>query len=1044
MSFESVYRSRQGVGEITKISDFIGSLVIKNQYEANKAETSESLYEYIKYHGAYTKTDNFTDYALEDRRLYKDFAYGYLKTINKSYPFDKAILTTITEFRIDTLNKRLEIKDPLITDYLTALRLARIYMYDEKNLYYRQFLGKPSPLNEPIWVINKDAGIDGFTKVEDLSSPPIPTYIYYSKDPNSVENNFIPIGQLTSWTKIDEETGNEVPIADEFYFLNYIKIEEISDKDTTPLTYNFYILQNHIAEIIKDHPDEYYLRFIGLGFTPFYLRSLENYSIIKYDNTVLSNTELFYFFKAYDKAKKQVVLDYINGFDSKQPLYNLLMIQNLLYYTVINYSNSYIERYSVGIYTRENCDDILSSYGYDSLINVSDLSIKQRIVRNLNELISNKGNNYILEIILNKILQDPNVELKRYYLEKKYRVKDTDASIDIDTTKGLENSISLVFREVPALSIQDSHSSADKYRDYDQFVDNDDMWGGITPNDSNDVKITKKEYIKKKLISSNFSSILTKYITLTRTIDIQESQRSLRDMIYMMLKYINEYYSDEFFKLKINFDKYSVTPAGLFAALCWTQQMKNSKNLISDSGLEAEDVVQNNRFEDADVICYDECVITSSVVFRKMGLLSVDINNIENNMIIINGKPVKVMDISPEIASWKVIDFIKENPDLFVELLKDIDIDGTTIPTARFTDVKLMNGVVSEKGVLTMEEAPKDGFKHLVDYNEQLDDFLVHFRYYENGEQLGEITSKTTFAELVMDYKNQYPNLIDKITKKLQKSYDFREFQAWQYMLQQSRTNNSIGFIFKGYHRFTDFLDYVESNGLIDYLNTVIPVRNGRYKLSDVILAQNEINTAFKTWVTDSFSTLVYSGSMNDDGTVNTSNDSSFVNDMKLLFDEFLSVFSQLYSVDYDYSFGGGAETGGLYLQLFYNPISTLVKDSYYDKIGIYGGLKSNSEDNFEDKIELKHTYSTEKTDSFYDNVNNNVEIDGDDNVILDDQFKYEASTHMGESFYDKIGVTEKTNIHAADYIEDSMKLRGILTITTSSGEKKVYYEKDN
>ena len=66
--------------------------------------------------------------------------------------------------------------------------------------------------------------------------------------------------------------------------------------------------------------------------------------------------------------------------------------------------------------------------------------------------------------------------------------------------------------------------------------------------------------------------------------------------------------------------------------------------------------------------------------------------------------------------------------------LKDIDIDGTTIPTARFTDVKLMNGVVSEKGVLTMEEAPKDGFKHLVDYNEQLDDFLVHFRYYENGE----------------------------------------------------------------------------------------------------------------------------------------------------------------------------------------------------------------------------------------------------------------------------------------------------------------------
>ena len=33
MSFESVYRSRQGAREIEKIAKFIGSLVIKNEYE---------------------------------------------------------------------------------------------------------------------------------------------------------------------------------------------------------------------------------------------------------------------------------------------------------------------------------------------------------------------------------------------------------------------------------------------------------------------------------------------------------------------------------------------------------------------------------------------------------------------------------------------------------------------------------------------------------------------------------------------------------------------------------------------------------------------------------------------------------------------------------------------------------------------------------------------------------------------------------------------------------------------------------------------------
>lgn len=56
-SFESVYRSEQGVAEIEKIYNFLMGLIIKNKYEANAAETSESASEYFKYYGAYTKTD---------------------------------------------------------------------------------------------------------------------------------------------------------------------------------------------------------------------------------------------------------------------------------------------------------------------------------------------------------------------------------------------------------------------------------------------------------------------------------------------------------------------------------------------------------------------------------------------------------------------------------------------------------------------------------------------------------------------------------------------------------------------------------------------------------------------------------------------------------------------------------------------------------------------------------------------------------------------------------------------------------------------------
>lgn len=1057
MSFESVYRSRQGVIELTKVADFMGSLVIKNEYEARKAETSESLYEYIKYHGAYTATDSFSDYTLEDRNKYKSTVYMYIISVIREYEFNEAILNTITNYRTSTLEKMKDNKDKLILDYLKGLRIARIYFYKEQNLYYRQFLGKAPPSEEIIYVINKDIGIEGYSEVTDLSQPPDPKVIYFKKDESTLENNFISLGYIESWTTINEN-GEEEYLAPAFYYLNYTNVENI-DKKKLPLTYTYYILQNHIEEIIKKYPNKYFLRFVGTDLTPFYLRSLENYSIIKYDETILSSTELFYFFKAYDKAKKQVLLDYISGFDSKQPLYNLLMIQNLLYYTVINYSNSYIERYSVGIYTKENCDDILTSYGYESLTKISDINIKQRIVRNLNELISNKGNNYVLEIIMNKILQDPNSELKRYYLEKKYNTGD-DLSIEIDTTQGLENSVHLVFREVPALSINELSTTSDSYHDYYDFIKDDDMWGGITKDDNTEAKkINKRKLIANKLLSTNFSSILTKYITLTKTIDVQESQRTLRDLVYMMLKTLYDNNSDEFFEIKINFDSYTVTPAGLFAALCWTQQMKNAKNCIGNPNIMnqttngfineghryVEDVVLQRRFDDADIICTDECVITSSVVFRKMGLLSVDINELENNIIIINGKPVKVMDISPEIASWKVVDFIKENPDLFEALLEDVDIDGKYIPTARLVDMKDSLGRVSEKGILTMENCPKDGIKHLDNYKEQIDDFLVHFRYYEEGKQLGEVNKNTTFAELVLDYKNQYPNLIEKITKKLQKSYDFREYQAWQYMLQQSRTNNSINFIFKGYTKFSEYIDHVKSSGLIDFIYKNIPSHNGLIYLSDVLYVQNTINDAFKTWVTDSFSPLIYAGNSGANGGKTTiQSDDSFIKDMKLLFDEFLSVFSQLYSINYNYSFGGSGDQGGMYLQLFYNPLYSHYTDKFKDRVNLGEGFSSIYKTNCNDEIKIKHSYSSKNEDSFYAAINNNVTHDAETNeYIVDDPLTYENSFNMKQSFVGNLGFDESISTHSKCQIIDNLGMHGILKIKSSSGEK-VYYEKDS
>ena len=1046
MSFESVYRSRQGAKEIEKLSSFIGSMVIKNKYEAEKFETSESLSEYIKYHGAYTKTDSFADYSLDDRKNYRDYVFEYMKKLSKNYNFSMELVNTLTLSRISILELKYKNNVPEVIDYLKGLRSARLTFYDEKNNYYRQFLGKPKNKDEYITIINMDVGEEGgFVPVEDFDNDPEPNVIYYTKIHTDNGFEYRNVGFLSSWFDEDDEL-----LYDNFYYKIGIYAHELN-KTNYPLTYNYYILQQHLNEIIEKNPDFTYLRFIGDTYTPFYLRQLSNYSVIKYEKNILSQTELTYFFKAYDKARKQVVLDYINGFDSKQPLYNLLMIQNLLYYTVINYSSTYIEKYSVGIYTEENCNDILDSYGYSSLKKIKDLDLKQRIVRNLNDLISHKGSNSVLDLILNRILQDPDSELKRFYLEKKFNTNKINGEIKIDTSKGLEDSVSLVLREVPALSINELTSTSDKYHDYDEFVLRDNLWGGIEESDSSESAKTKKELIKKKLLSIDFNSILTKYITLTRTVDILDSQRKIRDAVYLMLKYFDDNESEIFFKQKYDFGDFSATPAALFAALCYLQQMKFYNN--------PDDIIK------------DDCVINSSVVFRKMGTLAVDKTTLENNVFLIDGKPVVLYDISPDIASWKLVDYIKENPDIFededvydevvrnyIEKIKNSD-RSSLIETSRLSDLYNQYEELVEEGALKYEIMAADGYKHLVDTKETIEDYLVRFRFYENGIDLGDVTSNTTFGELFShDYIHQYPNLINRITKKMQKCYDYNEYQAWCYMLEQSRTNNSISFIFKDFTKFSDYIKNMESETLLDYINEHVKdyrqtnpesvnieiyeqLHNSRKSMNDICNTQDTLNNLFKTWVDTHFSNLVYQDEMSN----NTVSNSSYVEDMKLLLDEFLSVFSQLYSVDYNYTFGN-KEIDGLMLQIFYNPLSLHFKQSFTTDIMLSHYLNQRCSDSFDDEIMLIYVMNLLQRDTFVDNINNSLEYDKSTNEYkIDDQFRYEYGLKFKQGFSNDIGITITPTLMktVASFEDTSCNFIEVLKIITDSGEK-IYHEKNN
>ena len=990
MSFENVYRSETGAAEIEKIADFIGSLVIKNKYEANRKETSESIANYYAYYGAYTKTDQFSDYDKDDRRKYKEYVNVYLSSDkSKPYMYNELVLNMLTESSFKDLedNKDKE----LYKDYLTALRISRIYLYEEKNEYYRQFMGVPNSNAEIVYLINIDKGEMGYSLIEDYSTPPDPYTQYYYYDEE--DKLFYPLDfKLT--------TGSWAPalaIHDKLYTINLVKAHDINNKDY-PLTYSYYILQGHIEEVIEKYPNYNYLKFIGESYTPFKLRMMGNYDIIKYKKNILSDTELTYFFKAYNKAKTQVLLDYIDGFDSKQPLYNILMIENLLYYTIINYSNSYIEKYSLGIYTEKNLDDILNSHGYSSLTKISDVKLKERVVKNLNDLIANKGNNYVLNLILEKILEDPNVQLKRYYLEKKYRT-DEDASISIDTSKGLENSIDLVFREVSAIDVN-TKTSEDIIHDYDIFVNEDKLWGGWSSDDTNELKSSKKEVLKKELLELNFNSILTRYITLTRTVDILESQRQIRDLLYLMLKFFDQNDSPEFFEIKTFFKSdIAVPPAALFGAICWLQQMKNYSN--------------------PDIIIKDNCVINSTAVFRQLGRFALEKTSFENK-VIVDGRVVTQYDISPEIATWKVVDFIKENEEDFKDFF--VGVDGERIETVRVKDI------------ITLDKIPADGYKHLDVDDEDLSDYMTIYRFYSNGQQLGEFTNNTTFEELVDDYKNQYPNLLKRITWKLRNSYDFREFQAWTYILNQSRTNNSIYFIFRNCTTFTEYLSSLEADKLKVYILDELGKNPTNVEITKL---QNEIIDVFKRWVNDSFSKLVYEAENSD----TSGSSSDYINDMIILFNEFLSVFSELYSIDYRYTFGDKSYEG-LDIQLFYNPVNVWQTYKPIDKIELREYIKSSMNIDLDgDKLELLYSHFSNAYNVFYDNVNNDIKIENSTIQYIDDQFKYDPIlTQCACKILDLFEMKHHLFINVKSSITDSISLSdGKLTIKTSTGETKNY-----
>lgn len=343
---------------------------------------------------------------------------------------------------------------------ISKKRKERIDAYVENNVYYRPFCGLPQDESQYIPITNSD-------KVSDSD----PDIIYLHE-------------------------------------VNYVSY---------PKTYNRLFYERDIDKVYEDF-DYLYLTFLESPMKPYEIRNKKQFDICYYDKSALNANEYDYFFEAYNIARNEIMsLDYISAFETTYSAYSNTMFMFILYYTFNLYCTKSMERYSVRDYTDDEIYDILDSNGLSKLKTL-DMGLLKRVVKNLPNIKANIGTNKIIDIIFD-IVADKTLTVKRYYLQKKYNIDSLGNTI-VSKDNGLySNQVDLVFQEKTIKQGDNATFTQDGQYDYMDIVIQDDTWGA-THNITIDQKEKIKTEMKKQLLEADFSSIMTKYIGISKIIDM--------------------------------------------------------------------------------------------------------------------------------------------------------------------------------------------------------------------------------------------------------------------------------------------------------------------------------------------------------------------------------------------------------------------------------------------------------------------------------------------------------------------------------------------
>ncbi|MGL4950039.1 MAG: hypothetical protein ACRC5M_06625 [Anaeroplasmataceae bacterium] len=659
--------------------------------------------------------------------------------------------------------------DPDAIRLLKYLRRVRISSYVEGNTYYAQFLGFPR------------------------------------------------IGQEIKVTNKDKQTAAD----SDFVYLHEVNISDY------PLTYEYVYIEGIVNTIRDEHPEYYYIKYMVDKKSVYAVRNTEQFDIIDYDPTILSEIELNKFFEIYNKKKIYMQrMMYVEGYSDRMNMYPFLMEVLLLQDVFVSFFNSFMDNFALANYSDQEIFDILDSYNLSSLKKVK-IGTLRKIIREIPDLIELKGSEQIIEKILD-IVSDDSVTIKRYYLDKIYPIG-SDGQTKYDTNKIYEENVDIVFRE--KIIRKGTNAQEEGVENYTSFVEDDDTWGGDLAGMASSDKARVKDLFKKELMQMDFSKILTKYLTISSTVNSYSKQVKMQNYLGLLWQFIRKRSEDNFLVEDIvYFESFGIRAIDLYAAICWFNQYLN--------GLAEPERIQINNMNIANVMALHDSGV-SSLVEDVTG------NNLMSDNP--NFKPPATIRLPKGFSDIKIVDILGVN------------------------DTASRN---------TNPEDPAWPYYQKSDGNTAINYNSVYVSFDET----------TTIGEIFADY-NKNAAIIDAIKRKWLETASLPEARSWEYILKQNHTNTYFSVMFDNRDRF----DTVISENSPDFYNYLsLSLDSGDY---DVVFATyGRMLDAFKEYMLEvTNGVLILSTADSDDD----ENSLEYLNDLKLLFNEFLSIYTDLHKIEY-------------------------------------------------------------------------------------------------------------------------------------------------